>query len=269
MMAQGEAAMPKGILIAGYYGFGNTGDEAILSAILKDLRALRPDLDLHVVSGNPSETASRYRVRAVLWSDIQAIIEHAQACDLILLGGGGIFHDYWGAQANTLLTAKHAGIPFFSGFPLLAWLLDKPCMIYAAGVGPLFSDEGKELTRLAFELVDVATVRDAESRQILQTLGLSVDKIRVTADPAFNLPIDEAGARTVLQAAGVVRGKPAAVGCGYRTGSLAAPGCRSTGSLSRNHRVFAALRPFPESPGIPSNGRSGRCRSSDRPNETC
>ena len=58
------------ILIAGYYGFGNTGDEAILSAMLSDLWALEPGLAPYVVSGNPNETAVTHRVRAVPWTDI-------------------------------------------------------------------------------------------------------------------------------------------------------------------------------------------------------
>ena len=33
---------PQQVLIAGYYGFGNAGDEAILAAMLGDLRALKP-----------------------------------------------------------------------------------------------------------------------------------------------------------------------------------------------------------------------------------
>jgi polysaccharide pyruvyl transferase WcaK-like protein len=60
--------MGKTLLIAGYYGFGNTGDEAILSAILSELRAQRPQLEFTVVSGNPEQTAARYKVASVLYT---------------------------------------------------------------------------------------------------------------------------------------------------------------------------------------------------------
>jgi polysaccharide pyruvyl transferase WcaK-like protein len=132
------------ILIGGYYGFGNTGDEAILSAMLNDLRSLQPELEFIVVSGNPGETAAHYNVEAIPWSDIPALLEAVQQCNLIILGGGGLFHDYWGVQTDTLLTRNLTGIPFFSGFPLLAELTKKPCMIYAVGVGPLLYEEGKD-----------------------------------------------------------------------------------------------------------------------------
>ncbi|HUJ77127.1 MAG TPA: polysaccharide pyruvyl transferase family protein, partial [bacterium] len=152
--------MPKKVLLAGYYGFGNTGDEAILSAILHDLRSLATGIELCVVSASPAGTRKRYGVDVIAWRDLSGIIRKVRACDLVLLGGGGVFNDYWGAPSADLLTPQQAGIPFYSSFPLLSSLLEKPMMVYAAGVGPLRSEGGKELTRLAFELASTATVRD-------------------------------------------------------------------------------------------------------------
>lgn len=196
--------MPR-ILIGGYYGFGNTGDEAILSAMLNDLRSLQPELEFIVLSGNPGETAAHYNVEAIPWSDIPALLEAVQQCDLIILGGGGLFHDYWGVQADTLLTRNLTGIPFFSGFPLLAELTKKPCMLYALGVGPLLYEEGKRLTRFAFEETKIATVRDIESKKLLQSISPKLRSVKVTADPAFSLPVDEGAAREALRNAQVRR----------------------------------------------------------------
>ncbi|RPH55184.1 polysaccharide pyruvyl transferase CsaB, partial [bacterium] len=58
------------IFIAGYYGFGNAGDEAILAALLADLRALRPDLEFVVASGNPADTENDHGVPAVSRDDL-------------------------------------------------------------------------------------------------------------------------------------------------------------------------------------------------------
>lgn len=188
--------MTQRVLVAGYYGSGNTGDEAILTVLLQDLRALRPGLEFIVVSANPDETAAQYGVRSIREADIPALIDAAREADAILLGGGGIFHDYWGCASDSILTREHAGIPFYSGLPLLAALTARPCMIYAAGVGPLHTEDGRRLTRSAFEQASVATVRDVASRDLLH--GLGVGDVQVTADPAFNLRPDLDRARPIL-----------------------------------------------------------------------
>ncbi len=197
--------MAKGVLIAGYYGFGNTGDEAILQAMLDDLRALRPGLAFTVISGNPRETSSQHGVRSILWTNVRAIVEAAQQCDLIILGGGGIFHDYGGVLEDNLLTRSHTGISFYSGLPLLALLAEKPSMVYSVGVGPLSHEEGKRLTRIACEQADVVTVRDIESAQILNSLGVARRRIRLTADAAFCLRADAHGGQEVLTSNRVLR----------------------------------------------------------------
>ena len=197
-VARGVRSAPSRLLIAGYYGYANTGDEAILAAMLQDLRALRPDLEVVVVSGDPEGTAARHRVQSVAANDIPAILDAAQAVDAVLLGGGGIFHDYWGCPTDSLLTRDHVGIPFYGAFPLLAGLTGRPCMIYAVGVGPLLSAEGSRLTRATFAQASLATVRDEESLDILRKIGVNSTEVRVTADPAFGLRPDEIAGRMIM-----------------------------------------------------------------------
>src|SRR5205085_6226092 len=64
-------------------------------------------------------------------------------------------------------------------------------MVYAQGIGPLTSDKGRSSTVQVLSEVDAITVRDAESAQLLQSLGIGTGKgpeIEVTADPVFALP---------------------------------------------------------------------------------
>ena len=158
---------PRRILIAGYYGFGNAGDEAILAGMLADLRALRPDLEFLVASGDPAGTQADHGVQAIPRDDLQAVLTAVRESDLVILGGGGLFQDYWESVTEDLLTPRQGGLAAYLSFPVLAALLGKPAMIYAAGVGPLRTPEGRRQTRTAFELCQRATVRDAESLALL------------------------------------------------------------------------------------------------------
>lgn len=178
---------PKRILIAGYYGFKNTGDEAILTAMIQDIKERLAEVRFFVVSGDPKETEKSHGVSAVAWNDIPGIIQVMNLCDLVILGGGGLFHDYWGFDPNSVLTPHHTGIGFYSSIALLASILDKPLMLYAIGVGPLLNEMGKLYTRAAVEQASLVSVRDAQSKEILGTLGIPSKQIQVTADPAFCL----------------------------------------------------------------------------------
>jgi polysaccharide pyruvyl transferase CsaB len=177
----------KRILIAGNFGFHNTGDEAILSAMIDGLTKIYSPLGICVVSGDPEQTQTDIKVDAISWKDLPSILSHAEKSDLILLGGGGIYNDYWGVQPEMLLTKNHAGISFYSEYAILASILNKPFMVFASGVGPLMSKDAQDLTRLTFTLAQRATVRDADSRRLLKKIGCDVRNIFVTADPAFSL----------------------------------------------------------------------------------
>lgn len=181
------------ILIGGYYGTGNLGDEAILECMLKDMRALRNDLHFIVTSWSPEETSHTFNVEAVHWQDISALLEVGRRANLILLGGGGLFQDYFGIAPDTYLRRTAFTITTYGSLPLLAKLLDVPCMIYAQGIGPLKSELAREHVRLAFERCQVITLRDKNSLTLLQDCGFSPtaeQRIEITADPAFALETD-------------------------------------------------------------------------------
>ncbi|MBI3161134.1 MAG: polysaccharide pyruvyl transferase CsaB, partial [Chloroflexi bacterium] len=204
------------ILIAGYYGFGNAGDEAILSAILVNLKKQRKNLEFIVISSNPADTERRHGVRAVHWKDVNKMLDAARESDLVILGGGGIFQDYWGTPADTQLTEFHWGISFYSSIGLLATLYDKPFMVYSVGVGPLITNEGKRWTRFTFELADAVTVRDSESKALLAELGFPARQIAIKPDPALTLAPDAKAAADIFHAAKIDPAKGPIIGVSLR-----------------------------------------------------
>ncbi|HWQ45436.1 MAG TPA: polysaccharide pyruvyl transferase family protein, partial [Longilinea sp.] len=140
---------------------------------------------------------------------------------LFILGGGGIFYDYYGVDKNKLLTREQGGIPLYSGSTIIARLLNKPVMIYAAGAGPLLTADGKEMTRIAFDCADVIAVRDSGSKALITALGLAAEKIRVTTDPAYLLPEIPASAVEELQVKFKLKDAHPLVGVALREWDLA------------------------------------------------
>lgn len=176
------------ILIAGYFGFDNAGDELILDAMIRDFRANLPEIEITVTSGNPENTKKIHHVNAVGWENIPLIISEMDTCDMVIIGGGGVFHDYWGFEHTSILTSKHIGLSFYSSIAILAAVKRKPLMLYGVGVGPLITREGNSIVRTIANQAARITVRDDESQKVLLALGIHREKIRITADPAFSIP---------------------------------------------------------------------------------
>lgn len=173
------------ILIAGYYGFENAGDEAILGVLLADLRAEYPETPITVVTGRPQRVQSDHAVETLDQTDLDGIIEAAAGAKLMVLGGGGLLQDYGGAGPDGLLLPNPDSISYYAGFAILGGLVGTPVIIYAIGAGPLDTAGGRALTALACRAADRVTVRDAASKDLLASIGVEPDRLQVTADPVF------------------------------------------------------------------------------------
>lgn len=175
-------------LVCGYYGFGNSGDEAILAVLICDLNERLDHPKITVVGGSVEAIAADHQVDAVSWQDLPGIRDEAERSDLMVLGGGGLFQDQQSFDPSAILTSNHGGVSHWAGFALLSHLVKRPLAIYGVGVGPLTTDDGQRLTTLTFQAASAAAVRDSESAQLLGELG--VNGVRVTADPVFMMTAD-------------------------------------------------------------------------------
>ena len=103
-----------GVVICGAYGRGNAGDDAILEAILQEMRSIDPDMPITVLSKDPRSTRLTYRVRAVHRSNFLAWHAAMWNSRLYINGGGSLIQDVtsrrslWFYLAN-IRAAKRAG----------------------------------------------------------------------------------------------------------------------------------------------------------------
>jgi polysaccharide pyruvyl transferase CsaB len=160
-------------LLSGYYGFGNLGDEALLSVIVERLRRRHARCEIDVLSGDPAATARTYGVEGTPRADIKAVRGAIAAADVVICGGGGLL------QNATSLRS----LVYYAGIIRMAVRAKKPAMIFAQSIGPL-DLWGKLVVRQLCRGVARATVRDERSRALLAPLvgGTPVER---TADPVF------------------------------------------------------------------------------------
>lgn len=194
-----EERHPRPWLLAGYFGHGNAGDEAILAEVVNAIRRRTPLRRLMAVSFDPGGTGAALGVRCVDPRDIPALVAAVRESSAVVLCGGGLFQDYWDSDVDAFLTAEQGGLLGYLAYPVLASLLGRPFLIHAAGVGPLRTEEGRQQTRLAFSLASHATIRDEASREWLRTSGfVASDSLEIVADPGFAVDASPPRAITAL-----------------------------------------------------------------------
>lgn len=179
----------KRIIISGYYGFGNTGDEAILSSMMLQIRNTIPDCNFTVISNNIEETKRLHGVDAINRMDFSAISNTIEKSDLVILGGGGLFQNNDKIEIARLFNQPGSGVVSYAIVPLIAKMYNKRILYYAQGVGPLFAEEARTFVAFIAELADIITVRDRVSENLLIDIGVSPLKIVLGLDPAFGIDI--------------------------------------------------------------------------------
>lgn len=165
------------ILISGYYGFNNIGDESILRAVVDNLRSKLNDIEITVLSQNPDSTAQKYGVHSVNRKSVMDIIKAVRKCDLLISGGGSLLQD---------VTSKKS-ILYYLMIMWVAFFFRKKVFIYSQGIGPILSKINRRLTAATLRHTHGIVVRDEASKELLIEIGIKGEKIIVTADPVLRI----------------------------------------------------------------------------------
>ncbi len=165
----------KSIVISGYYGFGNSGDEAILKSIVRDFRDYDPNVKITALSNNAAKTSREYGINSISRLNLIKISKAIKACDLFISGGGSLLQD----QTST------RSLLYYLFMIRIAQHYNKKVMLYANGIGPINSKTNIKRVKKVINEVDLITLREEESFKLLKSLGVEKPKIVLTADPVL------------------------------------------------------------------------------------
>jgi len=169
----------KKIALHGFYGQGNLGDEAILKALLQEFSKF-PNIKVVVFSSKPKQVFRAHGVRSINSQGRRNFLRRIweiKTSDLFILGGGGLLKDY-GNDSSSLKE--------WLRLLRLAKRLNVKTVLCAVGVENIRYDESRKLIRDALDKVDLITVRDCSSKDILRDIGV-INEIKVVSDPAVLL----------------------------------------------------------------------------------
>ena len=169
------------VIISGYYGFGNVGDDAMLRSIVDNLKRQKPDISILVLSKKPEETSRNYDVIAINRQDIFAVYSKMRRAKLFIYGGGNIIQD----------STSTRSLMFYLGMAWLAKKLKLKVMFYANGIGPINKVRNNDCSRKILNKADIITVREKLSFDELKKMGITKPKIVLTADAAFAVQVNK------------------------------------------------------------------------------
>ena len=189
----------KRIVVSGYYGAKNAGDEAMLAAMLEVLGDLDPELHITVISADPADTRRRHGVAAIGSFDAGAIFTAMRRADLIVSGGGSLLQNVTSGRS----------LYYYMAVIFLALLLGKRVMLYAQGIGPVTGAFACRAMRWLGNRVSLITVRDEGSMAELRRLGITRPPMECTADPVLGIhPVGKEAGRAILRRYGADGAKP-------------------------------------------------------------
>ncbi len=196
---QSRSAPVDDVFISGYFGFGNLGDEAILEAVVGELRRRRPGARVTVTCGEDRSSAERLGVTAARFLETEETAHAISSSRLVLFGLGGVFQDYWGVTPAALFRPGTNGVEAWVRPALLARMEGVPCALFCAGVGPLRTRAGRALFAMACEATDLLIVRDEASAREARDIVPWARPV-VATDPAHLLEAGEDDRRRVAEA---------------------------------------------------------------------
>jgi polysaccharide pyruvyl transferase CsaB len=194
------------IVVSGYYGYDNLGDEAILEEIVGELAGLSQPEDVVILSRDPEKTKRQYGRQAANRWDLIKFSTMMRSTKLFISGGGGLFQDV--RNLNSIL--------FYGSQITLAHHAGAKVMVYAQGLGPLKHPISKLLTEKIWRQADAITIRDAPSQKLLNSWGLEAQQ---TADPVWRLkktPLPETFATAFAKMTAGKTNSPLLVGLSLR-----------------------------------------------------
>lgn len=166
--------MSKKVVISGYYGADNFGDESILEVLIQRLK--KDEADITVLSTNPDKTAKTHGVNSIHSFKLGKVMSALSKCDILVSGGGSLLQDATSVKS----------LFYYLWVIFMAQFYKKQVLIFAQGIGPINNKIGEFFTKKLLKNCRWISVRDDKSLFLLRGWGL---KPELVCDPLYDLEV--------------------------------------------------------------------------------
>lgn len=178
-------------VISGFYGADNVGDELIFRSISERIEEADPQAEVFALAENAGRVKLQHGRNAVPRRDASAAEYLSRTVSSVVLGGGGLWHDYTFERAGGMLSlfnGSKISIAGFGVFPLMATMRGARFDVMGLGVGPLTTPDAKRMVNFLARETETITVRDPKSSALLESF--LDDNIEVVCSPDTVYAID-------------------------------------------------------------------------------
>ena len=192
----------KQVIVSGFYGASNAGDELILRAIASALHASDPAVQVKVAAENPVAVERDHGLQAFFGKHQNEALHHVRNACAVFVGGGGLWHDYSFARSGGLtglFQEPQLSMASFAVLPMLGRFFNIPCHVIGMGVGPITSPDAFRMLRFVAELAETIHVRDEPSLALLAKAGVSKGKAFMAPDVVYALSLPKVEPASTLR----------------------------------------------------------------------
>lgn len=157
----------KNVLVSGYIGFNNFGDEVIFKILKNHLQNLGCNVTALSSSAN-------YNIKTYNYKSLFDIIKAILNCDILISGGGSLLQN----------KTSNFSLIYYLSIIFLSKLFLKKVIIFAQGIEPINGKFFEIITKTILKLCDFVSVRDKKSYQLLESWNI---KTILLSDPAFSI----------------------------------------------------------------------------------
>ena len=167
------------VILSGYYGFGNMGDESLLSVISASLAEVCPGVRITALTKHPKKDSLRTGLRCVNRMNLPAVWREMGRGNLFVSGGGSLLQDATSGKS----------LQYYAALLKLAKKRGMKTFVYANGIGPIRREKNRTFAGQVVSGCDAVSVRDPDSMDELVSMGVAGEQMRLSADPAFLLEV--------------------------------------------------------------------------------
>lgn len=189
-------SIPGKILVSGYYGFGNAGDDSIAAALVAGIRTHAPNMPITFFCKNPKNSAKKYGVRAVPRFNLPAVLREMCGARVLISGGGNLLQN----------TTSSRSLLYYTVIIRLAKRMGLRVFVLANGLGPILGARQEKRVAQTLLLADRITLREPQSLEYAVSLGVPRERLGLSADPALLLsPAPQPRVDYILRSVGTAR----------------------------------------------------------------